>query len=282
MAAKGLKIFISVDMEGIGGITSWEEMDRDVLRCKELMTEETNAAIRGIRRSGERVDEIRVCDSHSGGQNILIEKLDPAADLIQGSPRPEYMIHSIDRSFDLLMCIGYHARGGHLRAQMDHTYTGWPFQEVRLNGRPMAEYDFNAGVAGERGVPCGLVAGDDTFCAYAKKVTPGVLAVATKVAISRYAARNFPVARVRGELEAKAEEAVLNRRAFRPHRGRFPATLEFKLGDTGMAEAISFIPGTRRRDGQTVAFPGVKNWKDVYGWINVCARVTSSLRKAGG
>ena len=49
-AQKGLKVFISVDMEGVAGVIHWEDVSRsgkDYTLFRRLMTQETNAAVEG-------------------------------------------------------------------------------------------------------------------------------------------------------------------------------------------------------------------------------------------
>ena len=48
LSQKGLKVFISVDMEGVCGVIHWEDVSRsgkDYGLFRKLMTEETNAAV---------------------------------------------------------------------------------------------------------------------------------------------------------------------------------------------------------------------------------------------
>ena len=53
--AGGLKVFISVDMEGVSGLINWEETSasgRDYELFRRAMTEDANAAIDGALRAG--------------------------------------------------------------------------------------------------------------------------------------------------------------------------------------------------------------------------------------
>ncbi|MGZ5468264.1 MAG: M55 family metallopeptidase, partial [Candidatus Aminicenantales bacterium] len=53
--AKKLKVFISVDMEGISGLIAWDETSQggpDYPLFRKLMTEEANAAIAGALDAG--------------------------------------------------------------------------------------------------------------------------------------------------------------------------------------------------------------------------------------
>ena len=80
----GLKVFISVDMEGITGITHWEETSRDGKDYdyfRKIMTQETNAAIEGALAAG--ASEILVRDSHGSARNILPDLLNKKARLLR-------------------------------------------------------------------------------------------------------------------------------------------------------------------------------------------------------
>ena len=64
-SSEGLKVFISVDMEGITGVVTSEECSRtgqDYNYFRKIMTQETNAAINGAAAAG--ATEIWVRDSH--------------------------------------------------------------------------------------------------------------------------------------------------------------------------------------------------------------------------
>jgi D-amino peptidase len=80
----GLKVFISVDMEGIAGVVNSEETGRsgqDYDYFRTVMTKETNAAIEGALAAG--ATDIVVRDSHGSARNILPELLDRNAQLLR-------------------------------------------------------------------------------------------------------------------------------------------------------------------------------------------------------
>ncbi len=60
-----MKVFISIDMEGISGLASWKEDSR---RITEMMVGDLLAVMEGAREGGARF--FRVADSHSYGMNI--------------------------------------------------------------------------------------------------------------------------------------------------------------------------------------------------------------------
>lgn len=95
-----LKIFISVDMEGISGVVHRDHTGRNGkdydLACR-LMTLEANAAIEGAFDAG--ADEVVVSDSHGTFRNLIPDLLDIRALLITGTPVPLGMMSGIDDSF---------------------------------------------------------------------------------------------------------------------------------------------------------------------------------------
>src|SRR5687768_6734083 len=70
-----LKVHISVDMEGIAGVVTGEQLGPtgfEYARFREFMTKEALAAVEAARGAG--ATEIIVADSHGNGQNLLIEQ----------------------------------------------------------------------------------------------------------------------------------------------------------------------------------------------------------------
>ena len=91
LAQKKLKVLISADMEGVGGVSTWVvqagSKGREYEKFRRLMTLEVNAAVAGAAEAG--ATEFIVGDSHGDGQNIDIELLDKRARLIRAWPRPK-------------------------------------------------------------------------------------------------------------------------------------------------------------------------------------------------
>jgi D-amino peptidase len=81
-----MKVYISVDMEGIAGVNHPRPTERDdavgYRRAVELMVGETNAAIEGALEAG--ATDILVNDSHGGMFNLTAIDLHRAARLLQG------------------------------------------------------------------------------------------------------------------------------------------------------------------------------------------------------
>jgi len=159
---KPLKVYISADMEGIGGVSTGVQtgsQGREYEKFRRLMTEEVNAAIAGAFDAG--ASEVLVSDSHGDGQNIDVELLDKRARLIRAWPRPLGMMQGVDDSFGAVVFVGYHASEGQAAAIISHTFNGRTV--VKLNGVEVPEAGVSAAIAGDFGVPVVFVSGDQTI-----------------------------------------------------------------------------------------------------------------------
>ena len=105
-----MKVFISVDMEGVSGITDPEDVlpgGADYQRGRVFMTGDANAAILGAYDGG--ADEVLVNDSHWIMRNLLLEQLDPRARTIKGFHKSLCMVQGLGPSFDAAVFVGYHS-----------------------------------------------------------------------------------------------------------------------------------------------------------------------------
>ncbi|MGZ5488221.1 MAG: M55 family metallopeptidase, partial [Candidatus Aminicenantales bacterium] len=168
--AKKLKVFISVDMEGISGLIAWDETSQggpDYPLFRRLMTEEANAAIAGALDAG--ATEIVVRDGHDSARNILPDLLRPEARLIREWNSPLSMMEGIDKTFDAVVFIGYHARAGTPNAVLKHTMSLSLF-DVILNGVRVPEAAWNAAIAGYFDIPVVFLSGDTAICKQVKEI----------------------------------------------------------------------------------------------------------------
>src|SRR5215510_9029745 len=184
-----MKILIATDMEGITGVTTWDQVTpghAEYARFRKLMTQDVNAAIRGAMEAG--AEEVIIADGHWNGSNILVEEFDPRAKLNTGSPSPLSMMQGIDESVDGVMFIGYHARNGTPNAILDHTWSSDTVANVWLNDLLTGEYGLNAAVAGHFGAPVIMVSGDQTACAQVEELIGEMEHAVVKYATGRFAA----------------------------------------------------------------------------------------------
>jgi D-amino peptidase len=265
--AKKLHFFISFDLEGVSGVTSWNEMKTDApdfLRIRRSATAEVNAAVRGIRKSGLPVGEILICDAHGRGDNLLPDELERGVSLVRGAPRNYYMVEGLNEKFAAAFFIGYHAMVGTMGGLMDHTYSSSSIYNIRLNGRDVGETAINAAVCGHYGVPLALVSGDDRLAREVRSFFgPGVETITTKTGISRFAGQCRHPADVCREIEIKAERAALRNRTLKPFAFRPPIRGELDVMNTLIGHVISPLPGLERRSGRKFVFRS-KNILDFY------------------
>lgn len=207
-AAQARRVYISVDMEGISGISGNDQLaagQSEYGRSRRLMAEDANAAIRGAFAGG--ATEVLVNDSHGGQRNLLPEDLDPRARLISHSFKRHGMMEGLDGTFDAVIFIGYHAKAQAPRGLFAHTGSG-VVRDLRINGRSVGEGGMNAALAAWHGVPVVMVSGDDAAIEELQGVVPGIRGVVVKRAINVRAVELQPLAAARQAIEDGARAAV--------------------------------------------------------------------------
>lgn len=252
-----MKIYISADMEGVCGVVHSEQTDAthaEYQRFRKLMTAEVNAAVEGAFAGG--ATQVLVNDSHGGMRNILIEELHPEATLLSGATKSFSMMAGMDRSFDAVIFLGYHARAGTSFATLDHTWNGpTVVQNVWLNGVEVGETGLNAALAGYFGVPVVLVTGDQTVCAQARELLGNAVeTVVVKEAVGRAAAKNLHPTKAQELIRAAAERAVRNCRTRTPFTFQSPITLRLALARSSQADRCLWMPGVKRVAPRIVEF----------------------------
>jgi D-amino peptidase len=227
--AQARKIYISVDMEGISGVSGDDQVNAggaEYGRSRKLMAEDLNAAIRGALDAG--ATDILVNDSHGGQRNLLPEDVHPTARLISHSFKRHGMMEGLDETFDAAIFIGYHAKADAPRGLFAHTGTG-VLRDLQINGRSVGEGGMNAALAAWYGVPVVLVTGDDAAVAEVKESVPGVRAVAVKRAINVRAVELRPLQQARQEIQQAARDGVAAAKKPAPQRtGPFRVQMRFR------------------------------------------------------
>jgi D-amino peptidase len=259
-------VFVSVDMEGIAGISTLQQVWRgsdDFPASRKLMTLEANAAIEGAFQGG--ATSVLVNDSHGDMYNLLPEEMDSRAELLTGTPKPWSMMQGFGSDFDVALFIGYHAAAGTEAAVLDHTYSGRLLYEVRLNGDAVGEAELNAALAGTYGVPVGLVTGDDKACAQVSKSLPGIRTVSVKEAYGRGVARSMHPSAAREAIRKASAEAVraAGGGELKPYRPDPPFALEADLANTSAADLCAIAPGCVRSGARTVRFES-EDFRDIF------------------
>jgi D-amino peptidase len=262
-----VKLFISVDMEGIGGIgtSKMTSGGKDYDTGRKLMTDEVNAVVAAIFETGPAT--IVVNDSHGDMQNLLHTQLDPRVEYIQSNIKPLGMVQGLDSSFDGVIYIGYHAMAGTENGFLAHTGSG-SVKGLWINGTEVGEGGLNTYFAGSVGVPVILASGDKTFTEEIKKLIPAVRTVATKEAIGTSAAKLLHPEVVKKELQTQTKAALKDIKNVKPLPVQNPIEFVIKVDSPTRADVAMGIPGMKRVDGYTVSYHA-KDMDEAYKLIRI-------------
>jgi D-amino peptidase len=247
-----LKVFISVDMEGLAGVVANTDVSPtgpDYAHFRAIMAAETNAAVEGALAAG--ATEVLVRDSHGSKTNLLPAHVHPAARLLRGqSVGPKNMMEGIDKSFGAVVFVGYHAKAGTPNAILEHTSTG-NVVDFSINGVSLPEAGYNAMVAGLYDVPVVFVAGDRAVVDQVRGLLGPVEGVAVKEEIGDASNGMSPTA-AQEQIRKTVETAVRNRSKFKPYKVPGPYTMVLKV-----KQERPLFPGAQRaREGEfTFASP---------------------------
>jgi D-amino peptidase len=238
-----MKIFISADMEGISGVATNVQLQKEseYQRFRKLMTQDVNAAIEGAFEGG--ATEVLVADGHGNMSNIIVEDLDERARLISGNNRVMCQLEGLDETFDGIMFVGHHGReGGSERSVINHTLAGVCVTELKVNGEIVGETELNARVAGAFGVPAIFISGDDAYVNEVKETLPDVETAIVKRGVDRFAAELIPPKRAHQLIREGARRAVQKAKNIIPLTVEGPITFEVTFKGTNQAHMTTTIP----------------------------------------
>lgn len=253
-----MKIYISADLEGVNGIAHSSQTqpgepgyERSVI----LMHKELNAVIEGI-YSDSSVSDIFIADAHWDGRNLRLDLLPKGVTLCSGWQRPFSMMGGVSgelvgkqlvqKGFDGVFFVGYHARSGVSCGVLSHTYRAQVFLDVQLNGVCVGETGLNAALAGHFNVPIAFLSGDDAACKEALDLLGDLTTVPVKKAISRYAAVMSPEQEALDALRHGAAQAMNKRNYWSIFAPPKPSTLNLTMFDPAMADAAELLPEVKR------------------------------------
>ncbi|MEU9794578.1 M55 family metallopeptidase [Streptomyces sparsogenes] len=273
-----MKVYISVDMEGVAGIATLDQIVRGgsgYPRAQELMTQEANAAIAGAFEGG--ATSVVVNDSHGTMDNLLHDRLDPRARLVFGAPKAQCMAEGLTDDCAVALFVGYHAPAG-APGVLAHTFSAY-FGEVRIDGARVSEAEVNALYAASLGVPVGLVTGDDVIGAIASDVFAGATVVTVKEAHGFSATDTVAPSVAHRLVREGAAHAVAGAASLPRPAARTPLRLEVDMPSPVAAELSACIPGCTRTTDRTVAAV-LESAEDVLGLITVLYELALSSERA--
>jgi D-amino peptidase len=249
-----VKVYISVDMEGVAGISDWDQCiagGDDYALGRELVLGEVNAAIDGALEAG--ATEILVNDSHSFMRNLPPGELRGHASYLSGRFKPLYMMEGLDGSYDAALFVGYHAAMP-TPGVLSHTYNPRAITNVLLNSTLTGEAGINALVARHHGVPVAVITGDQYVGPEVAPFCPGIEVIEVKRSVSRYAAEHLHPEVARDRIREGVTSALRGAGRLAPPTISMPATLEVELVSPDMAEQATWLRGVHRLDSRTVSF----------------------------
>jgi D-aminopeptidase/GNAT superfamily N-acetyltransferase len=245
--ARSLKVYITTDLEGISGVTVFEQT-RDPnpkLRDEalELLMGDVNAAVQGCLDGG--ATQVVVLDGHGAGLNFIPSKMHPGAHYVTGIHRPEGMC-GLDETFDAMVLVGYHAMMGTDRAILHHSQSSKTENRYWYNDVEMGEIGQEAIFAGHYGVPIVMVTGDKAACEEAHALLgKEITTVAVKEGYGRQCGKLVPPQRAHEMIQEGAKRALGCIGRCKPYAFSLPIHARLQFGTKDFAD--DFTPKLSKR-----------------------------------
>jgi len=249
-----MKIYISADIEGVTGVTHWDETDLGKGESglfREQMTAEVVAACEGALQAG--ATEIWVKDAHDSARNIIASRLPHEAKLIRGwSGHPFLMVQELDATFQGLLLIGYHSRGGAGTSPLAHTMTG-NITRMTINEQPASEFLIHTYAAAFVKVPVVFVSGDKGLCDEIAQFNPHIGSMAVKEGIGNSTVSIHPDLAIAGIREGVSTALKGNLSLCQVKLpDHFSVDIQYRRAYD--AYHLGFFPGAIQTDDVTVRF----------------------------
>lgn len=249
--AKGLRIYIHTDLEGVTGIDTFEMIQRDGKRyreCCELLMADINAAVDGAFAGG--ATHVTVLDSHGGGKNFIAELLDPRA---EADPKANGMWWGkLDGTYAGTFFIGAHAMAGTINGFLDHTQNSLQWYNYIVNGRKTGELGQWGIVAGSFGVPMLMVSGDEAACVEARQFFGPIKTAIVKRGIGRNRAELVETAEARKRIREAARDAIALIGTAKPYVVNMPMEIVVEYNRSDFCEGRLGKDGIERIDARTI------------------------------
>jgi len=231
-----MRIYMMTDLEGVAGVTDFEDRTTDThdnyekrTQMQRLLTGEVNAAVDGLFEGG--ATQVIVNDGHGGGYTIDFENLDPRVQIVHGSDRP-FWLPLLDETCDATVLVGAHAKAESPPATNYHTMSK-AVKDWSINGVSFGEMGLQALIAGHFNVPMIFVSGEAYACQEIGELIPGIVTTAVKRGLSRRSAVSWTFPKAREMIRNGAKRSLSQRDKIQPLR--FDSPLIFRderHGDT--------------------------------------------------
>lgn len=235
-----MNIHVRCDMEGVGGVVSMAQVtpgSPEYIQGQEWFMLELLALIEGLVSAGG-VQEVSIYDEHWFGRNIDIRRIPSRVRLFLGKPpyRKDWA-GGLDASHDAMILHGLHAMAGtgHVLA---HTYEP-DFCAIHLNGLLVGEIGVESAIAGDWGVPLGLIIADSAGVEEAQALLPGVRSVITKISHGESSAECFPLIDILHEIKKAGYQLAKDGPCVKPWTHTGEAEMRFTFNDGRYLEVLS-------------------------------------------
>ena len=252
---RGLKVHISVDMEGVAGVVTGDQLGPQGFeygRFREFMTKEALAAVLAAKEAGATA--IVVADAHGNGENLLIEQFPPDVKIVRAWPRKLQMMAGIDQTFDAAIYIGYHASTTNPTGVRAHTFSSATLAGVALNGVNMTEGAWNAAIAGHFGVPVVMASGDDAALAEIRAVVGDIEGAETKTSLGFHSALTLTPQAALVEISQKVKAGLARRASMRPYKPQGALVVDLTFKNYLPAEVLAYLPMFERTSAHAIRF----------------------------
>ena len=177
-----MKIYITADIEGVCSICDWQESGpgkHGYENFAEQMTLEVKAACDGASSAGAK--EIWIQDAHGTGRNMNVNLLPENVKLIRGwGPNPYLMLQEIDKTFDAVIMIGFHACAGSGGNPLSHTISNDLINYIKINEKHASEFLIHSYCAATLNIPVVFLSGDEAVCKEVKGLNKNIETVSVK------------------------------------------------------------------------------------------------------
>ena len=271
---KDLKVVIVNDIEGISGINHWHQIRygyKDFEFGRIQVTEDVNAAIRGLRAAG--ATEITVVDAHGSGgpnKNIIPEKLEKGVKLVQEGAVYKRLKEVVDESIDAAVFVGFHAMADTQDGFLRHTVTVEP--RIKVNGKSVGETALTAYELGEYGIPVIMVTGDQALVREASAFLPGIETVQVKSSVDCRTTECLPLSKARKLIESAAKRALSKIDEFRPVQITKPNRIDVSFPKKGQVDLCETIPRAERSGEKTVSYTA-EDWEEAHRFVRTTIRL---------
>ena len=242
-----MKIYISADIEGVTGVTTWSETEKGKEEYREFaaqMNREVKAACEGALCAGAK--EIWIQDAHDSGRNLDHNEFPIETKLIRNwAGHPFCMVQGLDKSFDAVIFIGYHSAGGSEHNPLAHAMNADFVKNIKINGEYASEFLIHGYAAATLGVPVVFLSGDKGLTEEVNRINKNITTVAVKEGVGASTINIHPqkaLELIKKMVEESLKENLQDCLLQLPEK--FFVEIEYR--DHQKANKLSFYPGVKR------------------------------------